>query len=142
MRPNRLKSRLEMFYRSLKTVPISSASLLGAPLTVQGMSAVIREKREDLERKISKLRLIVNHQVFAHLKNCFYLPKLQYIIRASQAYRRENDLKEFDGTLVTALSTDTNVQSEGESLKQAVLPVRMRVWLKSECRKTSLFLLS
>ena len=34
-------------------------------------------------------------------------------------------MKEFDGTLVTAVSTVTNVQIEDESLKQAVLPVRM-----------------
>ena len=113
------------FLPELKIVPISNASLLGAPLTVEGISAVIREKREDLERMTSRLRLIENHQAFVLLKNCFSLPKLQYILRASPAYRRGNDLKEFDGTLVTALSTVTNVQIEGESLKQAVLPVRM-----------------
>ena len=69
----------------------------------------------------SRLRLIENHQAFVPHKNCFCLPKLQYILRASLVYRRGNDLKE----LVTALSTVTNVQIEGGSLKQAVLPVRM-----------------
>ena len=34
-------------------------------------------------------------------------------------------MEKFDGTLVTALSTVINVQLEGESLKQAVLPVRI-----------------
>ena len=48
----------------LKIVPISNASLLGAPLTVESISAVIRE---DLERMSSRLRLIKNHQAFVLL---------------------------------------------------------------------------
>ena len=36
----------------LKIVPMSNASLLEAPLTVERISAVIREKSEDLERII------------------------------------------------------------------------------------------
>ena len=55
----------------LKIVPISNASLLEAPLTVEGILAAICEKREDLERMKSRLRLIENHQSFVLLKNCF-----------------------------------------------------------------------
>ena len=50
-----------------KIVPISNA------LTVEGISAVIREKLDDLERKSSGLRLIGNHQAFVLLKNSFYV---------------------------------------------------------------------
>ena len=72
-----------------------------------------------------RLKLIENHQAFALLKNCFSLPKLQYILRASPAYKSNDNLARFDEILVAALSTVTNVQFEGDSLIQAGLPVRL-----------------
>ena len=109
----------------VRVVPRSEVSLLGAPLSEAGVSAAVTEKRGDLERLVSRLSLIENHQAFALLKNCFSLPKLQYILRASPAYRRMERLAEFDETLVSALSTVTNVHLEGDSLVQAGLPVSL-----------------
>jgi hypothetical protein len=109
----------------LRVTVLSEASLLGSPLSEGGISAAIREKREDLERLVSRLSLIESHQAYVLLKNCLSLPKLQYILRASPAYKRGEELEEFDGVLVAALSTITNVSFEGESLEQAVLPVRL-----------------
>jgi hypothetical protein len=110
---------------TLKVVPAHKSLLLGAPLHEEGVSAVIREKREGLERMVERLKLIDSHQAFTLLKNCFALPKLQYVLRASPAYTRVGDLERFDEVLVSALSTITNVSFERESLEQAVLPVRL-----------------
>ena len=107
----------------VKVVKGSEVSLLGAPLSEAGISNAVAEKQEDLERLTSRLELIENHQAFALLKSCFSLPKLQYILRASPAYRQEEPLSKFDETLVSALSSVTNVRLEGDSLVQAVLPV-------------------
>ena len=109
----------------VKVVPKLESRLLGAPLTEEGVAAAIAEKKCDLERVTARLKLIENHQAFALLKSCFSLPKLQYILRASPAYRSTEILTEFDMTLVAALSTVTNVHFEGDSLVQAVLPVRL-----------------
>jgi len=109
----------------LKVVSVADSSLLGAPLSVDGVSAAVLEKREDLERLVSRLNLIENHQAFALLKNCLSLPKLQYILRASQAYGCEEALTRFDETLVAALSSVTNVRFEGDTLVHATLPVRL-----------------
>ena len=109
----------------IKVVAESNASLLGAPLAEEGISSVMSVKCEELDRMVTRLRLLENHQAFALLKNCFALPKIQYILRASPVYRREEDLVSFDGSLVKALSAVTNVQFEGDSIIQATLPVRM-----------------
>ena len=109
----------------LKVIPLSESNLLGAPLFEEGVSAVISERREALEKMTARLSMIEAHQAFVLLKNCFALPKLQYILRASPAYRNEEDLEMFDGVLVAALSSITNVHFEGSSLEQAVLPVRV-----------------
>ena len=108
----------------LRVVSVEDSSLLGAPLFERGIPAAVAEKREDLERLSSRLKLIENHQAFALLKNCFALPKLQYILRASPAYRNNEDLSQFDRVIVSALSMVTNVKFEGDSLVQASLPVR------------------
>jgi len=116
----------EMFRAVLpevEVVPPVNGTLLGAPLTEQGLASAIGEKRADLARLVSRLELIESHQAFALLKNCFAIPKLQYILRASPAYKQEGELEGFDKTLVEALSTVTNVHLEGQPLAQAVLPV-------------------
>ena len=109
----------------LKVIPLSDSTLLGAPLSEEGILAAVREKSVDLRRMVTRLNMIENHQAFVLLKNCFSLPKLQYILRASPAYRLVDELKSFDGVLIEALSTISNVQYENESLDQAVLPVRL-----------------
>lgn len=121
--------RTEESFRELlpeiKIVSASESSLLGAPLTEFGISEVLSTKREDLERMVARLQLIENHQAFALLKNCFALPKLQYILRASPAYNHEGELDGFDETLVSALSAVTNVRFDGDSRVQSALPVRL-----------------
>ena len=67
----------------LKLVPAAKSFLLGTPLSEEGIAVAIREKREDLEQLVSKLKIIENHQVFILLKDCFALLKLQYILRIS-----------------------------------------------------------
>ena len=63
----------------LKLVPAAKSFWLGAPLSEEGISVPIREKREDLERLVSKLKILENHQAFILRKYCFALPKLQHI---------------------------------------------------------------
>lgn len=118
----------EMFRALLpevEIVPESGATLLGAPLSEEGLESAIRGKCGDLERLVSRLELIESHQAFFLLKNCLSIPKLQYILRASPAYRQVASLERFDETVVAALRTVTNVQFEGPSLEQAALPVSL-----------------
>ena len=109
----------------IKVIAESNATLLGALLSEEGVSSVMALKCGDLDRMVSRLKLIENHQAFALLKNCFALPKIQYILRASPVYKQEEDLISFDRSLVNALSVVTNVLFESDSIIQATLPVRL-----------------
>ena len=89
------------------------------------MSDALRAKTRDLERMVGRLEQLESHQAFVLLKSCFAIPKLQYILRASPAYKQSDDLSRFDDSLVGALAAVTNVRLEGHSLAQAVLPVSL-----------------
>ena len=100
-------------------------TLLGAPLSKEASSLVAKEKLEDLSRTIQRLREVEPHAAFFLLKNCLWLPKLLYLIRASPAYSDSCDtLQRMDSTLREALSATVNVNFREESWAQAVLPVR------------------
>ena len=66
----------------VREVEVCDLSLLGAPVTIQGILGTIHEKREALVRMTSELKLLNPHQAFVLLKNAFAIPKLQYVLRA------------------------------------------------------------
>ena len=74
---------------------------------------------------IQRLRNIEPHAALFLLKNCLWLPKLLYFLRASPAYAEiPSVLQRMDSSLQEALSSLVNVNFRGESWHQAVLPVR------------------
>ena len=98
-------------------------SLLGAPILSDGIAGALVEKKQNLERMISKLEAVDNHQAFVLLRNAFAIPKLQYILRASPAFTCVEQLRRFDDTLRDALESVTNVSMDNDSWAQASLPV-------------------
>ena len=79
------------------------------PPSLKRFSVAIREKRDYLERLVSKLK-IENHKAFILLKNSFALPKLKYILRASPAHSHMEDSKRLDDVLAAALAAVTNLR--------------------------------
>ena len=59
------------------------------------------------------------------LKNCFALPKLQYLLRACPAFSCQDALQDFDATVRSALTAIINVTFSEASYSQAVLPVSL-----------------
>ena len=53
-------------------------SLLGVPVDIQRIPGTINEKREALERIMTKLEVLNPHQAFVLLKNAFVIGQLQY----------------------------------------------------------------
>jgi hypothetical protein len=81
------------------------------------------KKHGDLDRMVTRLQLIDSHQALTLLKNCFAIPKLQYILRATEAYKCRPELEEFDTTVRAAVAGIVNVGFSTESWKQATLLV-------------------
>ena len=94
----------EVLFRGLlpdfRVVKACDLSLLGAPVDIQGIPGTIHEKRETLERMMSKLEVLNPHQTFVLSKKAFAIPKLQYVLTASPAYLRRQELCVFDRALL------------------------------------------
>ena len=100
------------------------ARMLGAPMTDTAAERVMAEKQRDLERMVDRLQHVDAHSAFYLLRNCLWIPKLQYILRAAPVYRRLDLLQPLDETLRAAICSITNVNFGHGSWTQAVLPTR------------------
>ena len=109
----------------VKIIQDHEQTLLGSPLTLAAIPQALQAKKEELERLIDFLGHIDAHSAFSLLKNCFSIPKLQYILRTSQAYTEEDILQEIDNTIRDAVTSITNVDLQQQAWAQASLPVNL-----------------
>ena len=116
--------RLHKLIPGAAVVGNSEARMLGAPLADTAAEQVMAEKKEDLERMVDRLQHIDAHSAFYLLRNCLWIPKLQYILRAAPVYRRPDLFRPLDETLRAATCSITNVSFSYDSWAQAVLPTR------------------
>ena len=117
--------RFKEMLHERKIMPTAKSFLLGAPPppSEKRISVAVREKVENLELLVFNMKIIEKHQAFILLKNCFALPKLQYIFRISPAYSHMEDLERFDDALVAVLAAVTNIRFGEKSLAPVALPV-------------------
>ena len=73
--------------RAFRKISLEGCSLLGTPLSHDGIPAALEEKSDDLDLMISHLQVIHPHQAFVLLKKCFSIPKLQYLLRTSPNFK-------------------------------------------------------
>ena len=116
--------RLHKFIPGAAVVEEFEARMLGAPMTDTAAESVVAEKQRDLERMVDRLQHVDAHSAFYLLRNCLWIPKLQYILRAAPVYRRLDLLQPLDETLRAAVCSITNVNFNHNSWTQAVLPTR------------------
>ena len=76
-----------------------------------------------------RLTCLEPHKGQTLLKNSFSIPKLQYLLRASPAYKYGNTIHDFDELTRSTLSQITNVRMNEKSWSQASLPIRFG-WLE------------
>ena len=105
-------------------MPASDQTLLGAPVTEDAAELVLTRKKTELGRLLERLHHLDAHSAFFLLRNCLWLPKLQYVLRAAPLYRRPTQLQDLDALMKAAVVSLTNVRLEGDCWEQAVLPTR------------------
>ena len=93
-------------------------------MTEAASELVLTQKETELTRLIERLHYLDAHSAFFLLRNCLWLPKLQYILRAAPLYRRPVQLSHMDALLKRAVVSLTDVRLEGDCWDQAVLPTR------------------
>ena len=101
------------------------ATLLGAPLSSEASSSVAEEKLQALTLMSQRLRDVEPHCALFLFKNCLWLPKVMYFIRASPAYQNSSAiLRRMDALLRETMSATVNVNFREDFWSQASLTVR------------------
>jgi len=105
-------------------VNISRANLLGAPIgSLEEIDVVLTKKISEFQRLTSRLKQLCAHDAFFLLKNCFSLPKLQYILRCAPCHNSQV-LHNYDDVIRDTLQSILNVTLTESIWQQATLPVR------------------
>ena len=89
------------------------ARILGAPMTDTAAERVMEEKKIEMERMVDRLQHIDAHSAFYLLRNCLWIPKLQYILRAAPVYRWLDLLQPLDEALRAATASSPTSPSAG-----------------------------
>ena len=103
--------------------PLDNLSLLGAPILPPALADSLSKKLQDLKRMVLNLNSLDSHDGYFLLKNCFAIPKLTYLLRASPCFLRPDILSRYDVIIRDALESILNVQLLDRSWEQACLPV-------------------
>lgn len=107
----------------IKIVSAENFNLLGAPILDEGFDNMALPIIEKVKTMFGRLENMHAHSAFFLLKNCFAIPKLNYLIRSSPAWKFNNFTDSFDNLLKVTLESILNIKLEDKILTQATLPV-------------------
>ena len=107
---------------SFTEVGRDDSTLLGSPLSEEGVDRAIIAKRTDLMTLLSRLKYLPAHDSLYLLKSVFAIPKLLFILRTSPCFN-SNELLSYDVELRNAMSLLLNVDVNADRWAQASLPV-------------------
>ena len=105
------------------TTDPKDACLLGSPLSLEGVDAALTLKGEQLKEIQPRLAKLASHEAFFLLKSSFAVPRLQYLLRSSPAFKSSH-LRLLNDTVKDATASILNIQLNDEIWTQASLPVR------------------
>ena len=109
---------------SIQHIDVHHSVLLGAPIGNKvGIDAILSKKLEEFQRLANTLKLLSAHDAFFLLKNCFSLPKLQYILRCAPCFESQI-LSQYDDTIRESLQSILNITLSEQAWLQATLPIK------------------
>ena len=108
----------------IKLIQQANMSLLGSPIQETATSNILNDKLKELNILATRLQELDAHDALFLLKNCFFIPKLLYILRTAPCYDSDV-LKDFDSTIRSALQNILNVVMDDNTWAQCSLPVAM-----------------
>jgi len=101
----------------------NAAVLLGAPVGgQQSVDQLLEKKLIELQRLSHRLKGLQAHDAFFLLRNCFSLPKLQYILLFSPCFNK-SVVARYDDCIRSTLECIFSVQLANNAWMQASLPV-------------------
>lgn len=103
------------------TLKEGEKTLLGAPLTNDGISGEIRAKMNKLNLMVDRLKKMNSHQSFFLLRNSLLIPKLTYLLRSTPCWRSINDLQDYNNIIKSAIKDIINCSLNEEAWKKFLL---------------------
>ena len=104
----------------------SEVILLGSnhrsPLTIEALSPAFQSKVSAIHTLISRLGVLLAHDVFYLLRHRFTIPKLLYLLWTSPCWKILNDLEGFDEMIFNSLQNICNIQFDPTVWAQSTLP--------------------
>ena len=86
---------------SILHIKTSQAVLLGAPIgSTEEIDSTLSRKVAEFQRLTSRLKQLNAHDAFFLLKNCFSLPKLQYVLRCAPCFNSQV-LHRYDNMIIS-----------------------------------------
>ena len=119
-----IQSFLAVFPHMTITGP-TDLVLLGAPIGEKAQETVVQDKLNELSRMCIRLQSLPSHIAFFLLKNCFYIPKLMYIMRTSTVFLKTDALHRFDESIRNTLQLIFNVEIDDPQWELLTLPCKL-----------------
>ena len=124
--PNKetIESEFIAKFPNITVVNPSMTTLLGAGLGEEAIRFELKSKLDNVKRLTERTHQLKSQAAFFLMKNCFMMPMLMYVLRASPAFKHDDLLKEFDQHVSTELARVFNCLLNERSQQQISLPTK------------------
>ena len=112
-------------FPSIQCVDPDDTALLGAGLGQKAIRTELANKLEGIRTLIKRTEKLSCQAAFFLIKNCFFIPKLMFILRSSPAFYHLDLLQAIDGMIKIELERIFNCIINDRSFKQITLPVKL-----------------
>ena len=122
------KKEIERAFRetfpTIQCVDAEDSTLLGAGLGTRSIRAELVDKLAKLKTLLQRTASLPCQTAFFLIKNCFFVPKLMYVLRASLAFQHTDLLDEIDTLVCLELERIFNCIISDVSFSQICLPTK------------------
>ncbi|KAG0715538.1 Retrotransposable element SLACS protein [Chionoecetes opilio] len=108
-----------------RITPLSTLSLLGAPICAESLPEALDTASQDTKRMIERVDGIGSHAALFFLSRYASVPRCTYLMRAAPTYLAPQDLLNIDEAMRSAISLTCNIALTDKSWIQASLPTRL-----------------
>jgi hypothetical protein len=102
----------------IKICDRESLSLLGSPIFDQGFKNTVEKTIITVENLLNKAELLNRHVAYTLIKNCLFIPKLNFLLRTTPFWKFSNYVNSIDSSLERILNLRlTNLQWRQSTLE-------------------------
>ena len=121
---NEILARVQQTMPDVVLTPSDRLTLLGAPLTVEGLNYSVPKCKERIDLICERVQTLDAHWALFFLKQYTSAPRLNHLLRSAPVYLRPNTLEAIDHGVRECVIKCTNVSLGEDAWRQASLPFR------------------